>query len=921
MKDRVALAVAATALFLRPTELAYDTTLEGVVFAGCAAVHEGPVCALGEEPRLVVWWAAPGDGAVEVRVDGEPVGVESNPVAGGRQLTVRPSSDARRLAVRVTSAGQERRGWSLALTREPDAPRFDEVAELRAAGDLDGARARLAPLLADPTTRAQALSQAARIALSTGDDAAAIPAFEEAITLHEGRGSLSRAVRDGIALAFTEHKLSDDLDGAEAALARIGPLVDVVAEHRSDVAYEEGLLALDRAEPARALERFEEAERWARRLGMDDARWMANQMRTPVLVQLGRVSEADRLLTELEAELEAGLGAGAGLAGSAADACVRAHMLATRAWFDFLLADGPVARGVDPRRLTRAAEAAERAVEGFTGPCRNDQIAADGLGTWALVEAARGEPDAAERLLRRARALQREPAFDLESWLIDVEGRVALARGERARAHGIYADLRTRAQDAGHLEAAWRASWWMAEAADSAEARIEALRSAEQTLDAEVRAVTVGAGRDTLASRRGRTAAALVLALHEAGALDEAMAASRRAQARSLRTLARERRIEALSGPSRAAWQAALARYRRGRAALDERLATRWEVPEEGLGAFDEELRAASQSLARELDAAYAALGPEPRATLRAPPPGALLFVAQPLEGEGWLLLAHFDGQHRAARRDAPPAEPAAQGEWAFGPFDDWVEAADRVVIVAPAALAALELHGRPWRGAPLLAQREVLYSLDLDVDLDPERTDDAPHTDGPVLLVTDPAGNLPGAREEHAALAAALGDRARSLVGEEARRGAVLSQLGAVRALHFAGHGVSDDLRGWERGIALAGGTRLTPADVLASEGAPQLVVLSGCATAATSADATEVQGLGLAPAFLLAGSATVVATSRPVSDEAAAYLASRLAHHAAQAALDRQALRQAVLESRVRFPSEWSAYRIITSDLGGLE
>lgn len=898
MKWRVAQLLAATGLFLAPEQPPVGEPLEDVAFAGCASVAAGPICRLGEEPRLVLWWPSPRDGAIDVTVDGEPIGVESNPVAGGRQLIVRPPQHAGRLWVHVEPEGVPPLAWSLALAPEPSSEAFDAVAARRGEGDLDGAVSALRPLLEAPDTRARALSQRARIALSRGETQAAVADFAEAITLHERAGELSHVARDGIALSFTQQRMARDFDAAERALSRVAPVLETVAEHLTDLEYQRGALALEVAEPARALLSFENAERWARRLAMDDARMLASEVRSSALMRLGRRSEADTLLAAVADEL--------GPQGG--DPCVRAHLLATRAWIRFLDSE---ASDVPPAALARASASAREAAELHASTCRRASQEADVLVTLALLELRRGRVDTATAALERARDAQPHMPFELESWAIDAQARAAAAHDLQRTASTLYQRLRERAEAAANHHAAWRASWGMAQAAPTAEARITALERAEASLEDELAAVSIGEGRDTLASRRNRTASALVEALHTSGDDAGAMAAARRSLARSLRGLARERRIEGLSGARRSRWRAALAAYRDGRAALDERLAGRWEVPAAELRTFDEELRASSRALQRELDAAYRLLGAEPRAELAAPPADTLLWTAQPLT-DGWLLLAQREGEVRAARVSAPPRDPSRIGTWAWGPFDDWIAASERVVVLAPRSVVALDPHAGAWRGAPLLEAREVVYSLDLASGV-------APRSSDAVLLVTDPSGNLRGARAEHDALASALGERARGLVGRAATREAVLAALGEVGTLHFAGHGVTDAIRGWDQGIALAGATRLTPADVLASEGAPALVVLSGCETAATTVDATEVQGLGLAPAFLLAGSSTVVATSRPVSDPAAAAFADRLSIHMTRGAVDRRALRAAILELRASFPEEWTSYRVITSDLGG--
>ncbi|HMV68925.1 MAG TPA: CHAT domain-containing protein [Myxococcota bacterium] len=72
-----------------------------------------------------------------------------------------------------------------------------------------------------------------------------------------------------------------------------------------------------------------------------------------------------------------------------------------------------------------------------------------------------------------------------------------------------------------------------------------------------------------------------------------------------------------------------------------------------------------------------------------------------------------------------------------------------------------------------------------------------------------------------------------------------------------------------------LADGAALTAADVLSGPPPPARVVLSGCETGRTRP--TDVETLGLAQAFVVAGAGAVVASVRPVDDaEAAVWMAA---------------------------------------------
>jgi CHAT domain-containing protein len=191
--------------------------------------------------------------------------------------------------------------------------------------------------------------------------------------------------------------------------------------------------------------------------------------------------------------------------------------------------------------------------------------------------------------------------------------------------------------------------------------------------------------------------------------------------------------------------------------------------------------------------------------------------------------------------------------------------------------------------------------------------------------VVSDPAGNLPAARAEGAAVKRTLDARGgwtvRTLEGERATSQSVIASLSeGPRLFHYAGHGQYAGYEGWESALPLASGSRLALADVLALPRAPAHVVLAGCETARTS-DESPVEGLGLAQAFVAAGSEAVVAPLRPVRDDVAARIASALYEGsdrlgASVGVIDvAAALRQALMSARHDDPtSDWAAFRLLT-------
>lgn len=95
----------------------------------------------------------------------------------------------------------------------------------------------------------------------------------------------------------------------------------------------------------------------------------------------------------------------------------------------------------------------------------------------------------------------------------------------------------------------------------------------------------------------------------------------------------------------------------------------------------------------------------------------------------------------------------------------------------------------------------------------------------------------------------------------------ALRGKLPGAALFHYAGHGTFAGFAGWDSVLGLADGSRLTLGDLLALDRAPRWVVLSSCEGGRTS-DQAPGEGIGLAHAFLLAGTEAVVAATEPADD-----------------------------------------------------
>ena len=187
-----------------------------------------------------------------------------------------------------------------------------------------------------------------------------------------------------------------------------------------------------------------------------------------------------------------------------------------------------------------------------------------------------------------------------------------------------------------------------------------------------------------------------------------------------------------------------------------------------------------------------------------------------------------------------------------------------RVRLLPAEPLAQVDLHRLSWSGAPLSQRFSVTYGVDTFRRAAPA-TAPAAGKVAVVVAITGRAWNLYMTGAEARAVEAALeADRwevitrdGRSATRAEVKRLLLREDVGLF---HYAGHGFRRGRDAWDSYLTLAGDDRLTIADVLGLRRVPPRIVLSSCETDAAGEGAV-VAGLGLAPAFVLAGADAAVA------------------------------------------------------------
>ena len=205
--------------------------------------------------------------------------------------------------------------------------------------------------------------------------------------------------------------------------------------------------------------------------------------------------------------------------------------------------------------------------------------------------------------------------------------------------------------------------------------------------------------------------------------------------------------------------------------------------------------------MARILDDAIALLERQAEGRQPAARPGAgeaeLLYYPLP---EGWVGFVHSGGSvvTRVLDCDTATVSDSELSRCLLSPFSDQITQARQLRILPYGELRMVDFHALPFDGEVLLSGRPVVYGLDLGVPGDRAE----PQT--PVaLVVADPRGDLPAARDEALTVRTSLersgGWRIRTLEGAAADAAQLRRELPGVDLFHYAGHAEFAGAGGWD--------------------------------------------------------------------------------------------------------------------------
>lgn len=773
-----------------------------------------------------------------------------------------------------------------------DLPRaWERALRERARGELDRARAALSGLPRQEVWQTRGNGLQARIALMRGDAAAAEALFHQTIARHRSRGRHSEEARDSFALSYLltqQGRVAEStlvLDAAEEATSSWG-------EAHAWGPYYRALVADAEADMLTAMEQFDLSLATAQRLGMTQHAQDVRRALAKRLQRLGRFDEAQQHLE--------------GLLASTPDGCRRAAMLNDAGWLALLQTE----HRPDPTRELEARRHLDEALAIFTRSCKRaaDLRMARLNRAWLAVR--EGDVGLADELLEGVASTEASTS-DERIWEALVHGELAMGSDAPHAAIEHYEAAEEMAAGALVMVGRWRAllGRGRAMAALGREREAEAAwRSAEDLLDEATAMVPVGAGRASFLAQRDGAAIALV---EQLVARDEAAAAervARRARARSLASLQRLDRIEALRGERKDAFRQDLRHYQALREELSKGLAQRWSMSQAELAGHDANLSSLRERLKKTLASAYSALDEPKWEPGPGDVPGVLRLTFFPRAEQGrWWVFATDD--HGTASFDLPSPMRGDAAAALITPLAEALTRADRLRVLAYGAWQNVDIHALPWRGKPLVAALPVHYAIDMTPPVSVASGLQA-------VVIANPTEDLPHAEAEGRRVVQSLEPAwsVDALIGLDATAPRLVASLSTASLLHFAGHGSHRPHR-MASELRLAEQDALSVSDILASSRTPHSVVLSGCLTAGGD-EQSPLAVLNVATAFLLGGSRVVVGTSRPVTDGTGAQLAQLLYRGAEEKGwrLD-HAFRRAQLNLAEQQPgADWSAYRLLT-------
>ncbi|TQV87940.1 CHAT domain-containing protein [Aliikangiella coralliicola] len=246
--------------------------------------------------------------------------------------------------------------------------------------------------------------------------------------------------------------------------------------------------------------------------------------------------------------------------------------------------------------------------------------------------------------------------------------------------------------------------------------------------------------------------------------------------------------------------------------------------------------------------------------------------------------------------------------------FSQSIDEAKTVIVFPFGEMKSVDFRTIPYKDANLFRYKNVLYGVDLKrLQLGKDRD----HISNQSLIVANSLGDLKETELEAKSIEnfiARKNWRSKTLTNEETVIEEVKQKLQEVQHFHYAGHVFSTEDYLSQYQIPLTKNVNLNSTDILMLKRVPRWVVLSAC-NSSTPGRMTSTESLGLAHAFVIAGSEQVIATSKPVADKQAKLLMTQFYQHWKSGNNFAETFRQAQLDLIEHQPEhDWLAFRVIT-------
>jgi len=604
-----------------------------------------------------------------------------------------------------------------------------------------------------------------------------------------------------------------------------------------------------------------------------------------ILAHLGRFAEAKAPLQRILA--------------TDLDPCTRLRVLHMQGFATVLEIE---ARGGDSKAIAAAFDPLTTAetlmFERRCGEARPQAVIWTDLAHAAML---RQDAAAADTYLRNAMGLLSSDSELQWEWF-ELQGRIALLRQNWAEATQVFGKLRSLSQRANAYESQLRALLGLALAAESSdvEQSLKYYAEAHAFLDERALTMPMGSGHSSyLGSYQRGTQLALDL-LYRNGRYNEAIELIRTSRLRGLRALARVERINRFAPTERQRYEQILAAYHEARRQLAQLTLDQMKAPGDTVQSLQTTMREREGELWSFLTTDQDEAGPRGQTPLRPIPERELLLTCHP-KVRGWVcLLASPGHETQAVATNGPPTLQDLAGLLArIDGIKATPSAFDRLSIYSFGQVRDLNLSLLPFweKEAPLGSRIDVVYGLDL-----PEQWNagSAAGTQPPrAYVLADPHGDLKHARAGAPSLATSLsaaGWQVDLQVGAAAPIGGLIDsvlpaapvvssgdevrkRIKQSRLFFYNGHASYSPLGGWRHRLEMPDQGDILVGDILTMSAVPETVLLFACESGRSDEETGGLEGMGLAQAFLWAGSHVVLASTKEVRDEVMAAVAEALA------------------------------------------